>query len=212
MKDDNDLCSVVEDHVNDVPFDLYQALYYAYVASERADIRQLYRQYASRDPSVQPGITPSFEPQAPVDRFRRSSLRLLNLKSRHNDRRGSIPSETSSHQQLQMSIEAFLVFLNTSQGCCELSLSDAKAIVQQYDFHLHKKLSPEGPSHFTLKGYTHYLLSQEAGSQPSQPTQDMTQPLTSYFIASSHNTYLTGHQLHGESSTAMYASVSKTRH
>ena len=35
----------------------------------------------------------------------------------------------------------------------------------------------------------------------------MTQPLCNYYIYSSHNTYLEGHQLNGVSSVEMYKSV-----
>ncbi len=36
----------------------------------------------------------------------------------------------------------------------------------------------------------------------------MDYPLSYYFAACSHNTYLTGHQLRGESSVEMYREVS----
>jgi hypothetical protein len=54
------------------------------------------------------------------------------------------------------------------------------------------------------------LLSSPAESLIALPTpeqKDWSQPLSSYFISSSHNTYLTGHQLYGESTTAGYKNV-----
>lgn len=63
---------------------------------------------------------------------------------------------------------------------------------------------------FLSSGFTNYLRS-PAGDifnpEHNQVNQDMTQPLNNYFIATSHNTYLSGDQLLSQSRVEMYAYV-----
>uniref|UniRef100_A0A3Q0RVU1 Phosphoinositide phospholipase C n=1 Tax=Amphilophus citrinellus TaxID=61819 RepID=A0A3Q0RVU1_AMPCI len=71
---------------------------------------------------------------------------------------------------------------------------------------------PENLQHMVLgiDGFTNYMRS-PAGDifnpEHNQVNQDMTQPLTNYFIATSHNTYLSGDQLLSQSRVEMYAYV-----
>ncbi|KAL4646079.1 1-phosphatidylinositol 4,5-bisphosphate phosphodiesterase eta-2 isoform X1 [Arapaima gigas] len=61
-----------------------------------------------------------------------------------------------------------------------------------------------------IDGFTNYMRS-PAGDifnpEHYEVNQDMTQPLCNYFIASSHNTYLTGDQLMSQSRVDMYSWV-----
>ncbi|TNN84008.1 1-phosphatidylinositol 4,5-bisphosphate phosphodiesterase eta-2 [Liparis tanakae] len=71
---------------------------------------------------------------------------------------------------------------------------------------------PENLQHTVLSidGLTNYMRS-PAGDifnpEHNQVNEDMTQPLSNYFIATSHNTYLTGDQLLSQSRVEMYAYV-----
>ncbi len=59
----------------------------------------------------------------------------------------------------------------------------------------------------TFEGFLRYMESKDCCVFDQAHTsvyQDMDQPLTSYFISSSHNTYLTGDQLVGKSHLDAY--------
>ena len=57
------------------------------------------------------------------------------------------------------------------------------------------------------KYITSLILNNAFSPSFQREFMDMTQPLSHYFVESSHNTYLVGHQLTGESSFDMYAKV-----
>ncbi|XP_055350287.1 1-phosphatidylinositol 4,5-bisphosphate phosphodiesterase beta-4-like isoform X2 [Paramacrobiotus metropolitanus] len=80
------------------------------------------------------------------------------------------------------------------------------ALIGQYEtdpkFRRHNRMS--------LAGFCNYLMSDEnapVSLDRLDVHQDMDQPLSHYFINSSHNTYLTGRQFGGKSSVDMYRQV-----
>nr|XP_023691311.1 1-phosphatidylinositol 4,5-bisphosphate phosphodiesterase delta-3-A-like isoform X2 [Paramormyrops kingsleyae] len=85
----------------------------------------------------------------------------------------------------------------------DASLAHAQKLISTYE------LNEWAQKHqyMTLNGFAIYMLSQENdvfNKDHSVVCQDMTQPLTHYFISSSHNTYLTKDQVTSASSTEPY--------
>lgn len=208
---------MISDNLWSIPFELYQALYYSYTATQRPDILQLYNSLSNNKtaPTSRSPIRP--HPQ-PSSFRRRSSLRIFGvIRSRGDHQRRNTLAPTGSnksHASLTTptfavaSLENFFHFLQTSQGQRLLTREKVQRIIYQNEFCLSNSSRPDEINSISLRGFTHYLLTQEGRAGTDSAHHDMTQPLSNYFIASSHNTYLTGHQLHGESSANMYSIVS----
>ena len=110
-----------------------------------------------------------------------------------------------------MSVEQFVNFLNQEQRDPRLNeilfpyANRARGLdlVEQYE--PNKDLAQKGL--FSFDGFLRYLMSDDNAIVPNDKFDlncDMDQPLSHYFINSSHNTYLTGHQLTGKSSVEIY--------
>ncbi|CAM9286189.1 unnamed protein product [Lampetra fluviatilis] len=122
----------------------------------------------------------------------------------------SLFSQLTSGENL-LSLELFRRFLSEQQHeDMEAGASEghAAAILDMYE---PSAMAKEQQS-MTLDGFTMYLMSADGSIfNPSHGHvfQDMTHPLSHYFISSSHNTYLMEDQLRGPSSTEAYARALK---
>lgn len=110
-----------------------------------------------------------------------------------------------------MTIDNLVEFLNKEQRDPRLNeilypyanQSRGRDIVEQYE--PHKSYAQKGLLSF--EGFVRYLMSEDnaiVAPEKFDLNSDMDQALSHYFINSSHNTYLTGHQLTGKSSVEVY--------
>ncbi|KAJ2917966.1 hypothetical protein MD484_g2466, partial [Candolleomyces efflorescens] len=96
----------------------------------------------------------------------------------------------------------FEVFMREKQQST-LSQDELKTLYNKYT---KPKDSMEAPD-MSVDAFTSFLLSPDNAvfsDQHAKVSHDMTRPLSEYFISSSHNTYLVGHQLVGDSTIEGY--------
>ncbi|KAK4328303.1 hypothetical protein Pmani_001287 [Petrolisthes manimaculis] len=114
----------------------------------------------------------------------------------------------ASEKTLLMSADQLLTFLQRDQGLSSMDVTGATKLINEYEL---SDLKDKG--YMTQDGFYHMLLSDMFdvfnSHHQNNIHQDMNHPLSHYFISSSHNTYLTGHQLAGESSVEGYISALK---
>lgn len=109
-------------------------------------------------------------------------------------------------EEKKMSPERFQQFMIEEQK--DQSGSDLIFIKQEMNMFLDDPLRAASGLYFTEQEFLDYLFSPQNtiwDSKHDTVNQDMERPLSSYWISSSHNTYLTGDQLSSESSPEAYA-------
>eukprot|EP01114_Cavostelium_apophysatum_P013700 TRINITY_DN3379_c0_g1_i2.p1 TRINITY_DN3379_c0_g1~~TRINITY_DN3379_c0_g1_i2.p1 ORF type:complete len:538 (-),score=201.55 TRINITY_DN3379_c0_g1_i2:371-1984(-) len=104
-----------------------------------------------------------------------------------------------------MTPEMLLKFLQTIQKEKGADIATAKKIIAEFEHKIHE--TDPAPEQLHLTGFSSYICSKHNNlfnPQNAVVYQDMNQPFAHYWVASSHNTYLLGDQLKGESSIDAY--------
>ncbi|XP_076449870.1 1-phosphatidylinositol 4,5-bisphosphate phosphodiesterase gamma-1-like [Babylonia areolata] len=106
----------------------------------------------------------------------------------------------------RMTLERFQQFLLDEQK--DVDATDLGYVKKEMTMFLDDPLRAVGGVYFTDKEFLDYLFSPQNSiwdSHHDTVFHDMDRPLSAFWIASSHNTYLTGDQVYSESSTEAYA-------
>ncbi|KAF6153631.1 hypothetical protein GIB67_027498 [Kingdonia uniflora] len=97
-----------------------------------------------------------------------------------------------------MSVDHLKRFMNECQGEEKATIEDAQAILDSL-----KHLNIFQRKGMNIEAFFRYLFSDaNTPTSPSEVYQDMTAPLSHYFIYTGHNSYLTGNQLSSDCSDA----------
>ncbi|XP_069090246.1 1-phosphatidylinositol 4,5-bisphosphate phosphodiesterase beta-1 isoform X1 [Pleurodeles waltl] len=113
-----------------------------------------------------------------------------------------------------LTVDQMMEFINCKQRDPRLNEILYPFLKQEQVQQLIEKYEPNNDlakkGQISVEGFMSYLSGEENGVVPPEKldvNEDMSQPLSHYFINSSHNTYLTAGQLAGNSSVEMYRQV-----
>ncbi|KAE8590821.1 hypothetical protein XENTR_v10018218 [Xenopus tropicalis] len=114
--------------------------------------------------------------------------------------------ESTSLGIFGMGILQFNDFLVNCQGE-HYTYDEVLSIIQKFE----PSISMRQQGLMSFEGFARFLMDKDnfasRNDESQVNTEELQLPLSYYFIESSHNTYLTGHQLKGESSVELYSQV-----
>ncbi|XP_036398442.1 1-phosphatidylinositol 4,5-bisphosphate phosphodiesterase beta-1 isoform X2 [Megalops cyprinoides] len=123
-------------------------------------------------------------------------------------------SESGASRGRYLSVEQMTDFINNKQRDPRLNEILYPPLKPDQTQLLIDKYEPDSSvaqrGQISVEGFSRYLIGEENVVIPPEKldqSEDMTLPLSHYFINSSHNTYLTAGQLAGNSSVEMYRQV-----
>ena len=117
------------------------------------------------------------------------------------------------HDSDRVSVDEFKQWLAEKQGVAHLTHKEVTDLVRELMADFASANDEAQEPVLTVDGFHQYLLMCESHAdlvdrrKVGDVYQDMTRPLCDYWIASSHNTYLSGDQLRSASSVDMYRSA-----
>ncbi|KAK6364145.1 hypothetical protein LTS17_012498 [Exophiala oligosperma] len=98
----------------------------------------------------------------------------------------------------------------SSDAASEFLLKPFSEAVLSHLLRAHKQLPLEQQQQYPDESsFLAHMASDKSAAMTTSPDNDLSYPLSSYFISSSHNTYLSGHQLYGEANAEAYTNVLK---
>uniref|UniRef100_A0A670Y8W8 1-phosphatidylinositol 4,5-bisphosphate phosphodiesterase n=1 Tax=Pseudonaja textilis TaxID=8673 RepID=A0A670Y8W8_PSETE len=122
--------------------------------------------------------------------------------------------ELGAKSRPYLTVDQMMEFINFKQRDPRLNEILYPFLKQEQVQQLIEKYEPNNSlakkGQISVDGFMRYLSGEENGVVPPEKldlNEDMSQPLSHYFINSSHNTYLTAGQLAGSSSVEMYRQV-----
>lgn len=107
----------------------------------------------------------------------------------------------------EMTVQELQNFLKKEQDAADVTLDDCKNLIDAFE---QSELKSSG--RISIHGFTHLLRSEQFQvTKVAHKTvyQDMSHPLSSYYIACSHNTYLLGRQVVADSTIEGYVEALK---
>ncbi|XP_048460563.1 1-phosphatidylinositol 4,5-bisphosphate phosphodiesterase eta-1 [Rhincodon typus] len=170
--------------------DIYQLMHKLNVNLPRRKIRQMFQE-ADTDENQGTLNLEEFSVFYQMVSLRRDLFLLVKFYSDRND---------------YLTVEELTQFLTSEQKMTNVTLEFCMDIIKKFE------VSEENKKQNVLgvEGFTNLMRSPACdifNPLHYEVNQDMDQPLCNYFIASSHNTYLTGDQLLSQSSVDMYSWV-----